>query len=375
MFLQIIRALFILLMAGIGWAYVQDPNQFGGPDQWLVMAVALVFGVLFVCVDILAPRRKLAIFSGTFFGLVVGVLIAYGLSFAIHLIMQQWQPGLTLNATETEAFFKQRDALESYVNMLVGVTTCYLAVSFVLQTKDDFRFIVPYVEFSKQIKGARPILLDTSALIDGRIAEIADTGILDQQLIVPRFVLLELQGVADSADKFKRTRGRRGLDILSRLQRTKNIEVILYDHSSRDTSGDGEVDQRLMALAGELNARVLTTDFNLNKVAQLRGIEVINVNALATALKPAVLAGERLSVRLMKTGEEPGQAVGYLDDGTMVVVEQGRPLLNEEVEFTVINSLQTSAGKMVFGRLIGDGASPRKVSRPKPETPTAPANS
>jgi uncharacterized protein YacL len=366
MVLLVLRGLFVLLMAAVGWFFLQDPLQFWGDYTWLALAVALCFGVLLVCIDMLAPRRKLSIFSGTFFGLIVGILVAYGLSFGVHLLIGQWQPTVGLTAEEVSTFFKRREEFEKFINMLVGVSSCYLSISFILQTKDDFRFIIPYVEFKKERKGPRPILLDTSALIDGRIADIAATGILEYQLIVPRFVLLELQQVADSADKLRRNRGKRGIEVLGKLQQTSKAEVILYDSSGRDANVEGGVDQKLMLLAAELNGRVLTTDFNLNKVAQLRGVDVINVNELANAVKPVVLPGEKMAVRLIKGGEEAGQGVGYLDDGTMVVVEQGRQYIDQEVEFTVTSAFQTSAGKMIFGRLITDGAPPRKPERPKP---------
>jgi uncharacterized protein YacL len=366
MVLTFLRGLFILLMAAVGWRFVQDDRQLWGDSTWLAMAVALCAGVILLSVDLLAPRRKLSIFSGTFFGLIVGILIAYGLSFAVQLVVQQWQPGTGLTEKELAAFPGRRDALEAFLNMLIGVSACYLSISFILQTKDDVRFIIPYVEFKKERKGPRPILLDTSALIDGRIADIAATGILEYQLIVPRFVLLELQQVADSADKLRRNRGRRGLDVLERLKQTSRAEVILYDSSARDAGIEGGVDQKLLSLAVELNGRILTTDFNLNKVAQLRGVDVINVNDLANAVKPVVLPGEKMTVRIIKGGEEPGQGVGYLEDGTMVVVDQARHRLNDEVEFTVTSALQTSAGKMIFGRLAPDGPS-RKQDRPAAE--------
>jgi uncharacterized protein YacL len=365
MVLAILRSLFVLLMAAVGWYYVEDQTQFLQGYTWLALAISLTFGVLLVCVDILSPRRKLSIFAGSFFGLTVGILIAYGLSFAVRLMVQQWQPPVGLTKEDLADFFVRRDALQQYVNLLIGVASCYLSISFILQTKDDFRFIIPYVEFAKQRKGPRPVLVDTSALIDGRIADIAATGILDFQLIIPRFVLLELQAVADSSDKLRRNRGRRGLDVLSRLQQTKNIDLVHYDSSGRDANMEGGVDQKLMALAIELNGRVMTTDFNLNKVAQLRGVDVININDLANAVKPAVLPGEKMTVHLLKGGEEPSQGVGYLNDGTMVVVEQGRPFLNQDVEFTVTSAIQTSAGKMVFGRVVSDGPPARKLDKPK----------
>jgi uncharacterized protein YacL len=218
------------------------------------------------------------------------------------------------------------------------------------------------VEFSKQTKGARPILLDTSVLIDGRIADIAVTGILESQVVVPQFVLDELQMVADSADKLKRARGRHGLDTLAKLRNMTQADVILYDTSGRADEGNSDVDQKLTDLAKSMNARVLTNDFNLNKVAQLRGVDVININELANALKTVVLPGEKMSVRIQKPGEEAGQGVGYLEDGTMVVVEQGRPFINEEVEFTVTNTRQTVAGRMIFGR-VADGMTANPARR------------
>jgi uncharacterized protein YacL len=350
MVLQILRALFVLLMAAIGYYFVEkDVGLFQIPS-WLMLTIMLSAGVLIVCIDILSPRRKLAVFSGTFFGLIVGMITTYGFSLAIPLLVDTYMP----NASDA-----QKLTISQNVDIVIGVVFTYLAISFVLQTKDDFRFIIPYVEFSKQTKGSRPMLLDTSVLIDGRVADIAETGILESRLIVPRFVLSELQTIADSGDKLKRNRGRRGLDVLQRLQSNKRTEVIMYDSSARD-AGPEDVDAKLMNLAAELSGRVLTNDFNLNKVASLRGVDVININDLANALKPVVLPGERMTVRLLKPGESPGQGVGYLVDGTMVVVEQGRPHLNEEIEFTVTSVLQTSAGKMIFGRLPHEA--PSKVS-------------
>ena len=364
MILTILRGLFVLLMAAVGWSYIKDPNTQIGPSTWLALAFAVVIGVFIVCIDILAPRKKLSLFSGVFFGLLVGISIAYAISFVTPLIIDQYE-----FMTSRVMGDKSREAIITYINLLLGTVTCYLAISFILQTKDDFRFIVPYVEFSKQTKGARPILLDTSVLIDGRISDIADTGVIESQLVVPRFVLQELQTIADSADKLKRNRGRRGLDTLQELQAHNRVDLIHYDSSGREDISHGPVDEQLMRLAKDLNGRVMTTDFNLNKVAQLRGVDVVNINDLANAMKPVVMPGERMRVRLLKPGAEPGQGVGYLDDGTMVVVEAGRNHLNEEVEFTVTNTRQTSAGKMIFGRMgdepPGGGGTPRRA-RPQP---------
>jgi len=351
MVLHVLRALFILLMAAVGWFYVNSPAQPFGNFTWLSLAIALSIGTLLVSIDILAPRKKLVVFSGTFFGLLIGISIAYALSFVVQLLADQFLHRLDENVALLHQDQVSRQAMLSFINMMVGVACCYLAISFILQTKDDFRFIIPYVEFSKQTKGARPVLLDTSVLIDGRIIDIATTGLIESQVIVPRFVLDELQQIADSADRLKRLRGRRGLDVLTKLRSVNRAEVILYDGAPPGVETDHEVDQKLVELALHLNARVITNDFNLNKVAQLRGVDVININELANAMKPAVLPGEKMTVRIQKAGEEAGQGVGYLDDGTMVVVEQARPFIDTEVEFTVTNTRQTVAGRMIFGRV------------------------
>lgn len=376
MVLHVLRALFILLMGGVGYFLLLQPAQAYGEFTWLTMMITLTLGVFIVCIDILSPRRKLAVFSGSFLGLLVGVFIAYALSFVVTLVIDNYISALSadaekwLGAKPAGANITNRDLLTRNVNLVLGVICCYFSISFILQTRDDFRFIIPYVEFSKQTKGARPILLDTSVLIDGRITDIAATGILESALIVPRFVLDELQTIADSSDKLKRNRGRRGLDVLTRLRALPKVEVMIYDHSVHaETEAEG-VDQKLLVLARQLTGRVLTTDFNLNKVAQLRGVDVININDLSNALKPVVLPGEKMRVRLIKGGEEPGQGVGYLDDGTMVVVEQGRTHLNEDVEFTVTSALQTSAGRMIFGR-IGDGVLPGAPAPQRRQKPQA----
>ncbi len=336
-FLTILRGLFVLIMAGIGWNFV-------GGNSYTSVAIGLAIGVVAVCIDILAPsRRKLSLFAGTFFGLTVGVIAGYALSFVVSLVVNQ----VTFNSTLT---VDQRASLTAFVQLLAYCATTYFSISFVMQTKDDFRFIIPYVEFRRQMRGSRPLLLDTSVLIDGRISTIIETGVFESQMIVPRFVLQELQTVADSADRLKRNRGRRGLEVLAKLQQSAQSDLITYD---TPTSHDEPVDQRLISLATELEARLITTDYNLQKVAQLAGVNVININELAAKMKPEVLPGERLTVRIIKPGEGPNQGVGYLDDGTMVVIEQGRTHMNEELEFTVTNSVQTNAGKMIFGRAAG----------------------
>jgi uncharacterized protein YacL len=235
------------------------------------------------------------------------------------------------------------------IRLILGMVLCYGCVSLLLQTKNDFRFIIPYVEFSKEVKGARPYVLDTSVVIDGRIADVVETKILDSQLIMPRFVLNELQSIADSADRMRRSRGRRGLDILNRLRGSGLIDLQIFDRELPEFAGQ-TVDLKLVLLAKHLDGKIITNDYNLNKVAKLHGVGVLNLNDLANALKPVFLPGEVVEVRLVKPGEEAGQGIGYLDDGTMVVVEAGRDHLNQNVKITVTSVLQTSAGRMVFGK-------------------------
>lgn len=361
MLLWVLRALLVVLLAGVSWAYVQRESALLGPSAVLVFIAVLVVGFVIVLADYVAPRKKLSILAGSFFGLVVGVLIAYALSFVVKLLVEQYAARIPSDQWLGDP--SQRQAFIEFITITLGCISCYLSISFVMQTKDDFRFIVPYVEFARQVKGSRPLLLDTSVLIDGRIADVAATGVFETQLIVPQFVLNELQAIADSPDRGKRNRGRRGLDVVARLRQTAGVDVTIYH--GRDDDKDLPVDQHLMSLARDLNARVLTTDFNLNKVAQLTGVDVMNVNQLANALKAEVLPGETLAVKLVRPGEESNQGVGFLDDGTMVVVEHGRGAIGQEVQIVVTNARQTSAGKMVFGRL-SDGWNKPSDKRPNP---------
>ncbi len=227
----------------------------------------------------------------------------------------------------------------------------------------------------------RHTILDTSVIIDGRVADICETGFLDGTLVVPQFVLKELQQVADSADTMRRNRGRRGLDILQRIQKMTGVEVMVSD---MDFPTVREVDLKLIELARALQGTIVTNDFNLNKVAQLRGVKVLNINDLANAMKPVVLPGEVMKVLILKEGKEYNQGVAYLDDGTMVVVDNARKLISQTIEVTVTSVLQTTAGKMIFGRHIDAGPAPQAAAperddargRPRPGTPppAAPQN-
>ncbi|HMF96359.1 MAG TPA: PIN domain-containing protein [Vicinamibacterales bacterium] len=217
-------------------------------------------------------------------------------------------------------------------------------------------------------------ILDTSVIIDGRIADVCETGFIDGTLVIPQFVLKELQLVADSADSMKRNRGRRGLDILQKIQKMAGVEVSISDLDFPDVR---EVDLKLIELARALQGKIVTNDFNLNKVAQLRGVDVLNVNELANSLKPVVLPGELMKVFILKEGKEYNQGVAYLDDGTMVVVDNARKMISKTIDIVVTSVLQTTAGKMIFGRYIEAGAaaaaSAPVADRPPRPTPVAAA--
>ncbi|MFW5858140.1 MAG: PIN/TRAM domain-containing protein [Planctomycetota bacterium] len=250
---------------------------------------------------------------------------------------------------------------------LVATALCYVAVTIVLQTKGDFRFLIPYIDFSHRGQEEGGLILDTSVLIDGRIADVAATNIIVRPLLIPDFVIREMQTISDSGDRLKRKRGRRGLDILNDLQKSESVRVQLLE---TDVPEKCDVDHELVILAKRTNGRVVTNDFNLNKVAQIEGVPVVNLNDLANALKPVVLPGEELSVKILRPGEEPGQGVGYLEDGTMVVVERGRDRIDEEVAITITGSIQTSAGRLVFGRPTDDeGAGANAGGDRRPDAP------
>ncbi|MEM6855548.1 MAG: hypothetical protein AAF593_14170, partial [Planctomycetota bacterium] len=354
-----------------------------------------------IALDTGTKDKKLSSVSGVFLGLIAGLVVAYALSFVVDLVGAYTEPTVegvrpTISEVERQALnadevlhFEARVAeydgqvarVEAFGNLLrgikviIGLITCYIAISLVLQTKNDFRFVIPYVEFAKEVRGNRPTLLDTSVIVDGRILDIIETKMMQGSLIVPKFVLDELQLIADSSDKIKRSRGRRGLDILQKLQASKLIDVHIEE---KDAEG-ANVDQKLIALGQELKARVMTNDFNLNKIATLRGVDVINMNDLAKALRPVVLPGEHLHVKLVKPGESGTQGVGYLDDGTMVVVEGGRSHLGHNCDLVVTSTLQTSAGRMIFGRFAhedDDFESDGEESPAEPqETEASPASS
>ncbi|MBO8169291.1 MAG: PIN/TRAM domain-containing protein [Thermoanaerobacteraceae bacterium] len=243
-----------------------------------------------------------------------------------------------------------------YLPLLVSLLLGYLGLSVGVKKKDDLLTIFaifPRLGKDKQLgkpvpsTGSKPKILDTSVIIDGRIADICKTGFIEGVLVVPGFVLEELRHIADSSDLLKRNRGRRGLDILNKMR--KEFDVIVKIHEE-DFDDIAEVDSKLVKLAQKLDGDILTNDFNLNKIAELQGVKVLNINELANAVKPVVLPGEEMTVQVIKDGKEAGQGVGYLDDGTMIVVEGGKGYIGKTIKVLVTSVLQTAAGRMIFAK-------------------------
>ena len=334
----ILRAFFLLASVGVAYSIINPPASsnvtFAYP--WVVFVVIVGSTVAVIAADALISRKRVDIISCVYFGALVGLFLTWIIGYTIEPLMMQFE------ITE----------FKSSVQLVLGMMFCYMCISMLLQTRDDFRFIIPYVEFSKEVKGVKPYLLDTSVVIDGRIADLVETGVFDNQLVMPRFVLAELQAIADSGDKLRRSRGRRGLDVLNRLRTSESVDLMIHDRETSEMVGQ-PVDMKLILLAKSLGGKVVTGDYNLNKMARIHGVPVINLNDIANSLKPVYLPGEQLEVRIVKAGEEAGQGVGYLDDGTMIVVEGGRDQINSTVKISVTSVLQTSAGRMIFGRYGG----------------------
>ncbi|MCL2623042.1 MAG: PIN domain-containing protein [Planctomycetaceae bacterium] len=313
-----------------------------GPGDTLGYGV--FFAIFFISIAVLAldiaiPRKRVEWLSAICFGSMLGLALT---TILCSTIVPMICILLVFTPKGTELF-------QTLIVPITAVNLCYLCISFLLQTGGNFRFIIPFVEFQKTAKGNKSLVLDTSVIIDGRIADVVETALIDNRLIVPTFVVAELQRVADSADRGRRTRGRRGLDILNRLQNMGNIDIQLDDTELADMKGQ-PVDLKLVALTKHMEGKLVTNDYNLNKVARVQGVQVINLNDLANAMKPVFLPGEHLEVDIVKVGEEAGQGIGYLDDGTMVVIEGGRNHISERANVTVTSVLQNSAGRMIFGR-------------------------
>ncbi|MBA2362070.1 MAG: PIN domain nuclease [Chloroflexia bacterium] len=338
------------LLGGAGYQLGSWLGSAVGSGQ-LVLVLALTVAVLGGGIGmIFAPAVTIAPFNHTrrrLAAMAVGDLVAVGVGVLL---------GLILSALLTFPLGALPGLPGSVAPVIAAVAACYISVTVLLARH---RELADYVTQRKFLSGAprKPVespryLLDTSAIIDGRIADVSATGFLCGDLLVPHFVLRELQAIADSSDPLRRNRGRRGLDMLARLQAESSMPVEVLEISA---NGYPDVDSKLVAAARELSYPIITNDYNLNKVATLQGVKILNVNELARSVKPVLLPGEEARVRIIQEGRELNQGGGYLEDGTMIVVENGRSRLNQEVEVTVTRILQTTAGRMIFAQIATEG--------------------
>ncbi|MBL6725153.1 MAG: TRAM domain-containing protein [Rubripirellula sp.] len=334
MALIILRCIFLMCAGGVSAIINASLSDTSTTVPWIVFSSIMGAAVLVVIGDIYAPKKKIDTISSLYFGVLIGVLLTYVLSVALApLLTQSFNAGI--------------------IQLLIGLVLCYLCTSVLLQTKDDFRFLIPYVEFVREVKGFKPLILDTSVVIDGRIADLVATEVFDNQLIMPRFALTELQAIADSSDKMRRTRGRRGLDILNQMRADEKIDLTIFDRELPELAGQ-TVDLKLVLLAKHLEGKVVTGDYNLNKVAKLHNVPVINLNEISNSLRPNFLPDETFRIKVVKAGEGLEQGIGYLDDGTMVVIEGARSRIGQQLEVRVTSTLQTNAGRMIFTKYDQD---------------------
>jgi len=345
MALWVIRILFLSLCTIGGYAVRQVRPEFVVLpfSSFLGMAIGFGFGWLMIAVDEMLKGFSLRAFSATTFGLLLGSLVAL--------------------LIDRSGLFEYAESPTTRWLIRLGLFLSFGYIGIVLamrSNKEDFSLIIPYVRFAKQNKPDNLLLLDTSVVIDGRIADLIEANFLEGIILVPRFVLKELQTIADSNDAIKRARGRRGMEILNRIQRNPRNEVKIHDADFPDETG---VDNKLIRLARNLGAKLFTNDFNLGKMAELQSVNFVNMHELAKSMRTVLLPGETFGLRIVREGKDKGQGVGYLADGTMVVVNNAQSSVGHQVEVQVHSLLQTGAGVIVFAEL--KSAVPPQPSQPE----------
>ncbi len=325
MTLLFIRSFFVIISGIVG-------DQVGAINNQPLIGMALGILAAFLLIVVEANMQRVSVrgLSSMVFGLLLGVFMANLVADILSLLPLS-------------------DAVKNIARVVLTLIFSYLGAVMAMRGKDEFSVIIPYVRFKRQDIRDEDVLLDTSSIIDGRMADIYKTNFFSGRLVVPRFVLQELQKIADSDDPLKRQKGRRGLEILRSMQKDPAIEMRIQED---DLPGEIDVDNKLVKMARMMEAKVCTTDFNLNRIATIQGVKVLNINELTNAVKSVVFPSEVMEVRLLKEGKEPNQAVGYLDDGTMIVVSEARHLLGQKIKATVTSVLQTQAGRMIFAKPV-----------------------
>ena len=328
-----IRLVFMVLCAAGGWLVCYTIQEW---DDYRLRAtiIGLLMGVLVVLVDIMLKGFSLRGLSAITFGLAVGAVVAFFIS--------------------SSPLFEYGDPQAVYLFRLALFLVCsYLGTVIALRGKDEFNLVIPYVRFVPHDVDVPLVVVDTSALIDGRVAKVCEAGFINAALVIPRFVLTELQQVADSSDPLRQARGRRGLEVLNDLRRIKNLDLRIHES---EVSKRQDVDAKLVFLAQSMRAKLLTTDYNLAKMAEFHGVPWLNLNHLAAALRQELSVGDTIEISLVKLGKEEGQAVGFFEDGSMVVVNAARAHVGRRVTAEITSVLPSAGGKMVFARFVGEAA-------------------
>lgn len=333
MLLTVVRIVFLVVVGGV-LATVVNPATAVAAPEWVrenpfgFFAGGLAIASALIGLDAFFRPKRIETISAVYFGLIVG--------FALNaLLIQALRPAIA-------------DRYVPLVSALSGLTIIYFCISILLQTRDDFRFVIPYVEFSRRLKGGTPLIVDASALIDGRIVKLFESRLLDAQVIIPSFVMTRVRALADSRIKQDRSRGRRALEVAAALRENPDVETTVLAGQPAEKAAHG-TDERIIDLAIAKSGRIVTVDPDLLRLAELEGVPGVNLNEVASALKPRYFAGDHVSVIIDEVGKSPGQGVGFLQDGTKVVCEQAADRIGDEIELVVTSVLQSSGGRMLFG--------------------------
>src|SRR5476649_376768 len=322
-----IRIVFVLLCTAAGWLVCYTVREWDG-YRLTASSVGFCIGALVILVDVMLKGFSLRGLSALTFGIAVGSIIA--------------------SLVSTSPLFAEGDPEMIFLVRLALFIVCpYLATVIALRGKDEFNLVIPYMRFVSHEVDVPLVVVDTSVLIDGRVARVCESGFLTAALVIPRFVLNELSAIADSSDPHKQARGRRGLEVLNELRKIKNLDIRITES---EVARREDVDAKLVFLAQSMGAKLLTTDYNLAKMAEFQGVHWLNLNTLAKSLRPELMIGERIEIDLVKHGKEDGQAVGFVEDGSMVVVGDSKHHVGRRVQAEIVSVLPTAGGKMIFAR-------------------------